>query len=189
MKLIFALGNPGPEYTKSRHNIGFMALDSFAKEQGATPFQAKTKFRAEIAELLHGDEKVVLAKPTTFYNLAGQSARALQDFYQIAPEDVLVIHDELALDFGKLRIRLGGSAAGNNGIKSLNAHLGEDYWRLRVGTKNSLQSQIPDADFVLGKFSKNELTALEKSAFPEIQQVIIDFLNGTIEATSKQLPQ
>ena len=187
MKLVFAQGNPGPEYAKSRHNVGFMALDYFASEHGADPFQIKTKFKAEMTELAHDGEKVILAKPTTFYNLTGQSVRAILDFYQIATEDILVIHDELAIDFGKLRIRLGGSAAGNNGIKSLNAHLGENYWRLRVGTKNELKGQIPDADFVLGQISKSELATLKESVFPEIAKIITDFIENKIEITSKQL--
>src|SRR6266568_2679917 len=130
MKLILAQGNPGAEYAKTRHNVGFMALDVYA-EKHDLEFQDKSKFHAQIAEMMPEDEKILFVKPTTFYNETGQAARALADFYKIAPTDILVIHDDLALPFGTLRTREKGSDAGNNGIKSLNAHLGEKYTRIR----------------------------------------------------------
>src|SRR5690606_14619185 len=113
----------------TRHNIGYMAGNTFAKEQKVT-FAEKPKFRAYIAEATIENEKVLLVKPTTFYNNVGESARALIDFYKLTPsEDFLVIHDDLALPFGTIRVRKKGSDAGNNGIKSLNAHTGSDYAR------------------------------------------------------------
>lgn len=187
MKLIFAQGNPGPEYSSSRHNIGFLVLDNFKNEHNLPEFKLKTKFQAEITEFEQGGEKIILAKPQTFYNQTGLSARAIADFYQINPENILVVHDELVLDFGKIRIRQGGSDAGNNGIKSLNSHLGPRFWHLKIGIKNSQKELIDDADFVLGKLTKKEKGTLEKTISPEINQIIHDFIAGQIEPTSKTL--
>ena len=182
MKIIFAQGNPGKAYEHTRHNIGFFLVDELAKNHGAE-FANKPKFHAEIAEFATEGEKVLLAKPTTFYNETGTSARALADFYKCAPStDMLVIHDELALPFGTLRTREKGRDAGNNGIKSLNAHLGPDYLRLRVGVYNEKRDRLADTDFVLGKF-----TPEEKAALPKIRQatekITDDFIRGTFEPT------
>ena len=108
MKLIIGLGNPEPRYDLTRHNVGFFALDRLADLAGLT-FAPKSKFKADMAEFSIGNEKILLAKPTTYYNESGQAARAICDFYKIAPDDVLVIHDELSLPFGTIRTRTGGS--------------------------------------------------------------------------------
>jgi PTH1 family peptidyl-tRNA hydrolase len=162
MKLIFAQGNPEARYNHTRHNIGFAVIDDFAKAHGAE-WTDKPKFHALIAETTIDGEKVLLAKPTTYYNETGLSARSLVDFYKIESHNVLVIHDDLALPFGTVRVRSKGSDAGNNGIKSLNAHIGEGFRRIRVGTWNELRNQIDDVDFVLGK-----LTADEQSKYDEL---------------------
>ena len=185
MKLILAQGNPGPEYTNSRHNVGFMALDALQKHLEAPDFQQKTKFQAQVSEYSQNSEKVILAKPTTFYNLTGQSARALCDFYKIAPQDVLVIHDELALDFGTLRVRLGGSDAGNKGIRSLNAHIGPNFWRIRVGIRNELTARMDAPDFVLSTFSSQEKTALAAAVVQDVIALSEAFIDGQLESTSK----
>src|SRR6476620_1335837 len=119
MKLVFGLGNPGKQYIGTRHNIGFETLDSLGIKQ-VSGFVLKDKFKAEIAELNIGGGKILLARPQTFYNEVGSSYRAICDFYKLEPEDTLVVHDELALPFGTVRVRQGGSDAGNNGIKSIN---------------------------------------------------------------------
>jgi PTH1 family peptidyl-tRNA hydrolase len=186
MKLILAQGNPGEQYAKTRHNVGFIALDSYASKQGLE-FQNKSKFHADIAELTVGDEKIIFAKPTTFYNETGQSARKLSDFYKITPENILVIHDDLALPFGTLRTREKGSDAGNNGIKSLNAHLGESYARIRVGISNELAEKIDAADFVLSKFTGEEATKLEKDILPKTTELIDDFIAEQHSSTSHKL--
>lgn len=185
MKVIFALGNPGLKYAHTRHNVGFLALDSFAAPHSAE-FIHKPKFQADIAELTLAGEKVLLVKPATFYNETGNSARSLIDFYKLHPAtDLLVVHDELALPFGVVRTRLNGSDAGNNGIKSLNTHLGANYPRIRVGIYNSLRNQTNDANFVLGNFSPEERDALP-DILSHINFFIEQFLNGTFEATSRQ---
>lgn len=175
MKLVFAQGNPGPKYEKTRHNVGFLALDYFAKQHNVS-FQPKPKFFAEIAEVALGGEKVQLIKPTTFYNDTGMSARALVDYYNLETSDMLVIHDELALPFATIRTRSKGRDAGNNGIKSLNAHLGENYPRVRVGTRNEIAEKQDPYDFVLSKFTADEADKLQKDIFPKVSELIDDFV-------------
>lgn len=180
MKLIVGLGNPETKYDGTRHNTGFFVLDSFAAKTGAK-WQHKDKFKAFVAEL--PDQTVLLVKPTTYYNLVGESVRALADFYRIPPEDILVIHDELALPFGTLRTREKGSDAGNNGIKSLNAHLGHTTKRLRVGIHNELAAFMDASDFVLGKFTPKEKQQLTETVLPHIMAQIGRFQNDTFEPT------
>lgn len=186
MKVILGQGNPESKYTGTRHNVGFAALDFFAHQKGIE-FTAKPKFQADIAELTESGEKVLLVKPTTFYNETGRAARALADFYKVDTADIIVIHDELALPFGTLRTREKGSSAGNNGIKSLNAHLGEDYARLRVGIRNDLADTIDAADFVLGTFTADEQQKTQTDILPKVADLIDDFINGRHIATSHVL--
>lgn len=186
MKLILAQGNPGKEYTATRHNVGFFMIDRFASIHGIE-FVVKSKFHAEIAETTIQGEKIILAKPTTYYNETGRSARALVDFYKLDPaQDLLVIYDDLALPFGTIRTRQKGSSAGNNGIKSLNMALDEDYKRLRIGIYNPLRDRIPDADFVLAKF-----TATEKEALADVYDLashfIDDFIKGSFENAKRAI--
>jgi peptidyl-tRNA hydrolase, PTH1 family len=182
MKVIIGLGNPEDKYTGTRHNVGFFVLDRFAAEH-EVQFQQKAKFKAQVGEMQSDGEKVLLVKPTTFYNNVGESYRAVIDFYNAAPEDVLVIADDLALPFGTLRTRGGGSDAGNNGIKSINAHGGEGTNRLRIGISNELRTHIGDVDFVLSKFSKPEAEALS-DMMPRVLAVITSFLEGSFETTT-----
>ncbi|NCC20585.1 aminoacyl-tRNA hydrolase [Candidatus Saccharibacteria bacterium] len=184
MKLIFAQGNIGAEYVGTRHNIGFMVIDNLRARIDAPDFQEKRKFQAYMSETTYGGEKILLAKPTTFYNLTGQSARKITDFYHIPLEDVLVIHDDLALKFGTIRVRLGGSDAGNNGIKSLNAHVGKDYWRLRVGIGAAERDIMADADFVLGRFSAAEKEVINNYLLHDSIPLIEQFITNQISPTS-----
>lgn len=184
MKLLFAQGNPGKQYDRTRHNAGFIVLDALAASENAS-WKTDTKFKAELAELQFDGEKVLLVKPLSFYNETGQVARAIVDFYKLEPAtDVLVIHDELALPFGTIRVREKGSDAGNNGIKSLNAHLGPDYARIRIGIWNELRDQIDDAAFVLSKFTENEMKQLKEIIDTKVTALIRDFIAGKLEATS-----
>jgi PTH1 family peptidyl-tRNA hydrolase len=183
MKLIFAQGNPGDQYAATRHNVGFQVLDDFASKQQVS-FGSKPKFFADVAEYTSGDEKILLVKPTTFYNETGRSARALVDFYKLDPAtDILVIHDDLALPFGTLRTREKGSDAGNNGIKSLNAHIDHYYARLRVGIYNDLRERMDDAEFVLSRFSKEEQAALA-DIFGKTREIIDSFLDNSFQTTT-----
>ena len=183
MKLIFGLGNPGKQYSGTRHNVGFDTLDTIGLKQVAG-FVKKDKFKAEIAELNLAGEKVLLARPVTFYNLVGESYHAICDFYKLPPEDTLIIHDELSLPFGTVRVREGGSDAGNNGIKSINQHGGQDSWRLRVGVANELRALIGDTDFVLGKFSSDESKRFQGDIVPTLHALMEDFAVGQLSVTS-----
>lgn len=187
MKLILAQGNPGSQYAATRHNAGFYMIDAFGNAQGATWIE-KSKFTALIAEVHIDGEKVILAKPTTYYNETGRSARAIADFYKSDPaEDILVIHDELALPFGTVRTRSGGSDAGNNGVKSLNAALGQEYKRIRIGIWNEGREKMDDVDFVLGRFSREETEALPK-LYELVQQQIEAFIaDSHVDETVKLL--
>jgi PTH1 family peptidyl-tRNA hydrolase len=182
MKLILGLGNPEQRYKNTRHNVGFRVLSDYAKGKGAE-FQPKDKFRAYVAELTVESEKIILALPTTYYNNAGESARLISDFYKIDPIDILIIHDELALPFGTIRTRVGGSDAGNNGVKSVSQHLGPNTARIRFGVYNNLRDRIDDADFVLSNF-----TGAEDEAFAELYKkaagIIDDFIEGDFEHTT-----
>lgn len=181
MKLIVALGNPGLEYAKTRHNIGWQVLDKLD-----LAWQEKTKFLGLIAEKPIENEKIIFLKPTTFYNESGQSVRAVMDFYKIPLDNILVIHDELALPIGTIRTRIGGSDAGNNGIKSVSAHIGENYARIRIGIDNDLRSKIDDADFVLSSFSKAETEILKEKITPQATEYIQQFANGDFTHTSSK---
>lgn len=176
MKIIFAQGNPGTQYAFTRHNIGFVMIDQLAKAWGVE-FVKKTKFHADIAEYSRGGEKILLVKPATFYNETGQAARLIADFYKLTPPtDFLVIHDDLALPFGTIRTRKSGSDAGNNGIKSLNAHLDVHYARIRIGIFNDQRTRMPDADFVLA-----QLNAEEKKSLPLLSGEVMRFVDGFID--------
>jgi len=182
MKVIFAQGNPGEQYEHTRHNVGFLLIEAYAKSEGAS-WKEASKFHAKTAELTKNGEKVLLVKPDTFYNETGMSARAIIDFYKLDPSDLLVIHDDLALPFGTLRTRLSGSDAGNNGIKSINATLGQNYARIRVGTWNELRNRMDDVNFVLGKFTAREKEAL-KLIFPEVEKLLNSFIQSNFTAQS-----
>ena len=188
MKLIVAQGNPGISYGRTRHNIGWLCLDAFANEQGSE-FTSKPKFHASIAELKSEDERIILVKPTTFYNETGRSVRAIMDFYKLSLADILVIHDDLALEFGKIRIRHKGSDAGNNGIKSINSHIGQDYARIRIGILNETRSKLPDADFVLAGFSAEEKSTIAQYIIPQTTALIHRFIEkGLVDESLSQPP-
>lgn len=188
MKLIFAQGNPGPQYEHTRHNTGFLLIDAVATHFQAS-WKASTKFNAELAEADIDGQKVLFAKPHSYYNETGGVARQLIDFYKLDPsQDLLVIHDDLALPLGTIRIRQQGSDAGNNGIKSLSAHVGQHYWRIRVGIWNELRDRMDDADFVLSRLTKAEHEHITRDTAPHIVEVVRQFLQHNLAASSTTLP-
>ena len=187
MKLIFAQGNPDRKYLKTRHNTGFMVLDAFGDEHKAL-WKDADKFKARIAEFTINGEKVILIKPLSFYNDTGIVARKFIDFYKVDPAtDLLVIHDELALPLGTIRTREKGSDAGNNGIKSLNTHVGADFARIRIGIWSDERDLMDDVDFVLGKFNRHQAKKLEKHILPHVIDLIDDFVAGRLQQTSHSL--
>lgn len=158
--LIVGLGNPGEDYESSRHNAGFMCLDYFARKNDFGSWQAKKDLKSEITAQTLGDMRVILCKPQTFMNLSGEAVQAVQHFYKLDNAHTVVVHDELDISFGQIRLRVGGSPAGNNGIKSVSQHVGEDYARVRVGIGPKEPEQMDTADFVLQDFSKTEQARL-----------------------------
>jgi PTH1 family peptidyl-tRNA hydrolase len=186
MKLIVGLGNPGEKYIHTRHNLGFLVLEHFFKDFSPSydgQWHMEKKFKGEIAELSwqpkEGEAvKVILLKPQTFMNLSGESVKAVAEYYQIDPEDIWVIHDELDLPLGSLKIRVGGTSAGHKGIQSMMDHLGtEKFWRFRMGIGIShtpshedgdkvhaiARTKIHDVDeYVIGEFSSKEASEVKK---------------------------
>lgn len=159
MKLIVGLGNPGRQYEKTRHNIGFQAIDKLSDDFGIRLDQAKHKGIFGIGN--RDGERVILLKPLTYMNLSGESIRAVMDYYQIEIEDLAVIYDDLDLPVGRIRLRQKGSAGGHNGIKSTIAHLGtQNFNRIRVGISRP-QNGMTITDYVLGDFTKEEQNIMD----------------------------
>lgn len=175
-KLIIGLGNVGSKYSGTRHNIGFMVADELARQLDA-PFKVESKFKAAIAQGVINATKVIIAKPATMMNLSGQAVGAIAKYYDVTPEDVWVVYDEADLLFGVLRTRHGGSSAGHNGIKSVSQHIGEDYWRFRLGIRNTRLDDTPTDQFVLDNFTKDEAAQL-----PNIVGKTADLLIQYLEA-------
>lgn len=159
--LVVCLGNPGDKYDGTRHNVGFMVADEIG-EREHIPIQ-KLKFKALTNTCELGGAKVLLMKPITYMNLSGEAVRQAADFYKVPAERVLVVSDDVALPPGRLRIRKGGSAGGHNGLKNLIQHLGTDQFpRVRVGVGQKPHPDYDLADWVLGKFPKEQFATLDE---------------------------
>lgn len=156
--LIVGLGNPGASYAGQRHNIGFMAVDQIADKAGFGPW--RSKFQGEIAEGRIGQRRVVLVKPQTFMNESGRSVGEAARFLKVPPEDVIVVHDELDLAPGKCRIKLGGGHAGHNGLRSIHAHIGANYVRVRLGIGHPGRKELVSG-YVLHDFARADQDWLE----------------------------
>lgn len=158
--LIVGLGNPGRKYANTRHNIGFMVIDELARRYAITKF--KNERRAAVGDGMISEKRVMLVKPQTYMNRSGQAVRALLDFYKLEPADLLVIHDHLDIPLGTLRIRSGGGAGGQNGIKDIINHLGtQEFARIRCGISRPPGS-MNAADYVLQPFTKDEAITAER---------------------------
>lgn len=131
MRLLVGLGNPGPKYARHRHNVGFMAVDAIARRWSVGPF--RRRFQGEAADGLLDGERVVLLKPGTYMNESGRAVAEAARFFRLEPGDVWVFHDELDLAPGKLRVKQGGGTAGHNGLRSIDRHVGNAFWRIRIG--------------------------------------------------------
>lgn len=175
MKLIVGLGNPGFEYENTRHNIGFMVLDNYLKEN---PAAWQKKFNGLYQTLTIQGKKVYFLKPQTYMNLSGSSIQEFVHYFKINLADILVIHDDLDLKIGRFRLKTNSSAGGHNGIKSIINSLGtENFARLKIGI--SKIDNIDTKDYVLGKFKPDELTILE-NLYPTINALINDFLTNDL---------
>lgn len=175
--LIIGLGNPGKEFVGTRHNIGFAILDEFAAKNDFPGWLAKKDLKCELTVQNLGENRVVLCRPQTFMNNSGEAAQAVQRFYRVYNPQTLAVYDELAIQFGQLRTRVGGSDAGHNGVKSLIQHLGADFGRLRVGVDSKVAKKADAADYVLGKFTKEEQKYLPQIT-REANAIITEFIFG-----------
>lgn len=175
--LIIGLGNVGSEYAQTRHNVGFMALDAFAEANDFSAWVNKKDLKAEMTQATLGDTRVILAKPTTFMNNSGEAVQAIANFYKIAVQDIIVVHDELDIDFGQIRCRIGGGAAGNNGVKSLIQHGLNETGRVRIGIGPKAHPDMDSADYVLQKFSSEQSERL-KALTREVTAILTETIYG-----------
>lgn len=161
MRLIVGLGNVGREYEQTRHNVGFLAVERLAVAHRFSSWRDEKKFFGSVATGQLGTEKTILLRPSTLMNLSGKSVAAVANFYKISPEKIWIWQDDVDQDFGKIRIRTGGSHGGHNGIRSVIAGIGtQDFSRLKWGIANELREKMPTDRFVLGRFSTEEWSAL-----------------------------
>ncbi len=181
MKLIVGLGNPGPRYAGTRHNIGFDVVDLLAAGKGTSPF--RSRFQAQTAEFPDDTETILLLKPETFMNLSGQSVRHAVDFYKLSTDDVLIVCDDIALPLGKLRIRAQGTHGGHNGLRDIQAHLGTTtYSRMRIGVG------APDddaADYVLSRFRPTEKPAVTEAIATAAEATLVWLRQGVAECMNR----
>jgi PTH1 family peptidyl-tRNA hydrolase len=176
--LLVGLGNPGKEYENTRHNVGFLCLDEFVtKTDEMEDWVQKKDLKCLISTGRIGDTRVIAMKPTTFMNLSGEAVQAVINFYKIDPTRMAVIHDELDIDFGQIRLRVGGSSAGHNGIKSITDRIGETYGRIRIGVGPKTPAKIKAEDFVLQKFSEAEQAQLPNLT-REVTSILSEYLYG-----------
>jgi peptidyl-tRNA hydrolase, PTH1 family len=176
MKIIVGLGNPGRQYQGTRHNVGFDVVDLLAEAPGAGRFQSR--FQAQVAELVEGDEKILLVKPETFMNLSGRAVRQLADFYQVGPEDLLIVCDDFNLPLGRLRARPRGTHGGHNGLRDIQNHLGTtDYHRLRIGV-GAPDEEGDAVDHVLGRFRPSERPVIDDAISLSVQAVSVWIQQG-----------
>lgn len=184
--IVAGLGNPGLEYENTRHNAGFLTMEELAKQCGAKLDQMK--FKSDCGEAMLGEVRCLLMKPTTYMNLSGDAIAAAANFYKILPEQVLVIYDDISLPPGKLRLRRKGSAGGHNGIKSIIAQLGtEEFPRIRVGVGAKPNPQYDLADWVLSKFSEEDMKALQPAlehAADAAKKIVSGDMNGAMNLYS-----
>ena len=177
--IVVGLGNVGKEYENTRHNAGFIAIDALAEKYGARI--DRVKFHALVSEANVGGKRVLLMKPTTYMNNSGVAIGEAAAFYKIPPENVIVLHDEISFDVGVMRIRRKGSAGGHNGLKSIIAHLSSDgFPRVKIGVGKKPTPDYDLVDFVLGKFSKEDMEKL-KAENPDVISSVELMLDGKIE--------
>lgn len=183
-ELIVGLGNPGAKYDRTRHNIGFAAVDELAKVW-QMPLKENKRFQGLFSEGVAGGQKVRLLKPLTYMNRSGQSVRAVTDWYKVSPQSVLVIYDDMDLPVGKLRMRLSGSAGGHNGMKSTIAHLGgQDFPRLRIGIGKS-NGDRETVSHVLGKFAPEEAKIMEEVLYVSVKAIELSLKEGIEKSMSR----
>ena len=179
MRLLVGLGNPGARYARNRHNIGFMAVEAIARRHRAAGF--RNRFKGELAEASISGERVLLLKPQTFMNASGEAVGDAARFFKIPLEDVIAIHDEIDLRPGKLRVKRGGGSAGHNGLRSIDALLGPDYWRMRIGVGHPGIKELVQP-YVLQNFSGEEMTGWVEPLLDAVAETIPLLVAGAADA-------
>jgi PTH1 family peptidyl-tRNA hydrolase len=179
MRLLVGLGNPGARHARNRHNIGFMMVDAIARRHGFAPF--RNRFKGEVAEGTIAGERRLLLKPQTFMNLSGESVAAAARFFKLMPQEIVVVHDELDLRPGKLRVKRGGGNAGHNGLRSIDALLGPDFWRVRVGIGHPGVKELV-LPYVLQNFPTEELDLWVAPLSEAVAETIGLLLSGMPDA-------
>jgi peptidyl-tRNA hydrolase, PTH1 family len=177
--LVAGLGNPGGEHARDRHNVGWMVVDELARRHGGA---FKGKFSGRLADVRLGDARLALLKPETFMNESGTSIQAAAAFYKVAPEHVVVVHDDVDLEVGRLQARLGGGLAGHNGLRSIASRVGsQDFLRLRIGVgRPGRGDRRPVADYVLSPFApEDDAEALVTRAADAVEAVVAEGLEET----------
>ena len=178
MYLLVGLGNIGSEYELTRHNFGFLLLDQIVEDFGFTS-QSK-KFKSEVFSGVIAGEKIVALKPQTFVNRSGIAVLEAANFYKIEPKNILVFHDDLDLALGKVKVKIGGGNAGHNGLKSIDEMIGKHYTRLRLGIGRPENKEFDMADYVLGKFTREEMITVSKIN-EKISDLIEEILEGRVD--------
>jgi peptidyl-tRNA hydrolase, PTH1 family len=179
MRLVVGLGNPGSRYARNRHNIGFMAVDAIARRHGIPTF--RSRFKGDLAEGPIGGERRLLLKPQTFMNDSGESVAETARFYKISPSEIVVIHDEIDLRPGKLRVKCGGGTAGHKGLRSIDALLGPDFWRVRIGVGHPGIKELV-LPYVLQNFPGEEVSLWVAPLLDALAETIGLLLSGGPDA-------
>jgi peptidyl-tRNA hydrolase, PTH1 family len=173
--LIVGLGNIGKQYENTRHNVGFLSIDHFAKQMEFSKMIQKKDLKCTTTRKQFSDSNVILCKPTTMMNLSGQAVQSIANFYRIKTENIVVVYDELDVPFGQIRMRLGGSSAGHNGIKSISEILGENFGRIRVGIQTDNPIRQDASTYVLAKFKTNEQEQLP-NLYKELTSILTEYI-------------
>ncbi len=185
VQLIVGLGNPGPKYEQTRHNVGFVFVDELARSKGVS-FKSENKFHGDVCKLSLAGNELWLLKPNTFMNLSGKSVATLARFYKITPELILVVHDELDIPPGQLRLKQGGGHGGHNGLRDMIAQLGsKEFMRLRVGIGHPGQSRDV-SNYVLGKASRDEQIDID-AAIDEALHTLPKIIEGEMQVAMNHL--
>jgi peptidyl-tRNA hydrolase, PTH1 family len=179
MRLIVGLGNPGARYARNRHNVGFMAAEAIARRYGFPAF--RSRFKGELSEGVIAGERRLLLRPQTFMNVSGESVLAAMSFYKIPPGEIAVIHDELDLRPGKLRVKRGGGSAGHNGLRSIDSMIGSDYWRVRIGIGHPGIKELVHP-YVLQNFTQEEMQDWVEKLVDAVAETMPLLLGGAPDA-------
>ena len=174
MHLLVGLGNIGREYEFTRHNYGFLLLDQIIEDYGLV--KQSSKFKSEIFSGIIDGQKVMAIKPQTFMNLSGGAVSQVANFYKIAPKNIVALHDDLDVEFGKIKAKVGGGHAGHNGLRSIDGSIGKEYARIRLGISRPENKEFDTSDYVLGRFTKGDLKEMEY-----VNKKISDLLGSLLE--------